>query len=254
MSHSLQHSTKKDFTTRHTTSTNHTSAQHGYHNAEEYSSINEDVFPLDSDEVYSTIITEDIELPVVDCKGKSYKGKNRVADEDEGSDSSEERVLPSPIANLPLEILARVLANLDPASLLLCTAVCRTFAVVAKDDATWRLAFSFAFRIEDIGSRTTPILRRVDATSWKAEYTRRSELVRWVPSYLLCTRHGELTRSVKQPLAQGSFTHCHLRPSSVNDTLNRTVSTSPFLTFSFTVIRSRQPMRSFQWKGSQRIR
>jgi len=178
MSHSLQDSNIKDFDTRQTTSTNYTSAQHAYRDAEQYPSINEELFPLDSDEVYSTISTEDIGPPVVGRKVKSRNGKNRIADEGDDSDSSDASVIPSPIANLPLEILARILANLDPVSLLHCTAVCRTFAVVAKDDATWRLAFSFAFRIEDTGSRTTPILRRVDASSWKAEYTRRSELVR----------------------------------------------------------------------------
>lgn len=179
MSHSLQESNNTDFDIQQiTNSTRLTSAQHDDYDAEDFPPITEQLFSLDTDEVNSAISTEDIGPSTSKRKGKARQERNRnqAADEEYDSDSSEEVRLHSPIANLPLEILSRILAHLDPTTLLHCTAVSRTFAGVAKDDATWRLAFALAFHLE--GTGTTPILRRVDAISWKAEYTRRIELLR----------------------------------------------------------------------------
>lgn len=179
MSHSLQQSNNKDFDNQQTiNSTRLTSAQHDDYDTEDISPINEELFPLDAGDLHSSVNTDAIGPSAGRHKGKSRQGKGKAQspDGEDDSDSSGEGHLHSPIASLPLEILSRILAHLDPTTLLHCTAVCKTFANVARDDATWRLAFSLAFHLE--GTATTPILRRVDALSWKAEYTRRTELLR----------------------------------------------------------------------------
>lgn len=81
----------------------------------------------------------------------------------------------APIAVLPPELLSRIFAHLDARSINQCASVCQAFSSVARDESTWRLAFSLAFGIE---ARNTPILRRIDPSSWKQEYTRRTELLR----------------------------------------------------------------------------
>lgn len=139
------------------------------------------MLPLDN---VDSNIREDIGPRTVGRKGKAKQardGKGRApleGEEDQESDSSNEGNEDAAVKKLPPEILSRILAHLDPVTLLQCTAVCRRFAAIAKDESTWRLAFALAFRIEHTGTPTTPILRRVDPSSWKAEYMRRTELLR----------------------------------------------------------------------------
>jgi hypothetical protein len=159
-----------------------TATQHEYLPASESYTNDEEAISPDAEEGDAT----DIDIVAKEGAGPRKLGRKvrpkharRYDDfEDDASDSSEQGNPHSPIVQLPTEVLSRILAHLDPATLLECSGVCKAFARVVKDEATWRLAFGLAFRIENIGELTTPILRRVDAVSWKAEYTRRTELLR----------------------------------------------------------------------------
>ncbi|PWN87145.1 hypothetical protein FA10DRAFT_289217 [Acaromyces ingoldii] len=126
-----------------------------------------------------------------ELKRKERRAGDQEGDEDDGDDEErdeESGIQSGPLMGLPLETLARIFAHLDPVSLARCAAVCQTFAAVARDDATWRQAFSVHFHIErrasglgggdDTTTTTTPVLRRLDASSWKQEYTKRTELLR----------------------------------------------------------------------------
>ncbi|TAM65330.1 MAG: F-box protein [Microbacteriaceae bacterium] len=48
----------------------------------------------------------------------------------------------SPIASLPLELLAHVFAHLPPYALGTCQLVCRAWHDVVVDEASWRVRFS----------------------------------------------------------------------------------------------------------------
>lgn len=101
-----------------------------------------------------------------------------------------------PMDDLAPETLARVFALLDPKTLGVCAGVCRTWHAILQLDTTWRTAFAVAFgldeREESIAARVlagdtactslrvAPALRRLDASSWKAEYTARVALLRYV--------------------------------------------------------------------------
>lgn len=101
-----------------------------------------------------------------------------------------------PMDDLAPETLARVFAFLDPKTLGVCAGVCRTWNAILQLDTTWRTAFAVAFgldeREESIAARVlagdtacaslrvAPALRRLDASSWKAEYTARVALLRYV--------------------------------------------------------------------------
>lgn len=104
--------------------------------------------------------------------------KARAAAEADNNDEEGDPL--AQIAVLPPELLARIFAHLDARSMVQCAFVCRAFNVVIRDEATWRLAFSLAFGIEAIEAdqQTTPILRRVEANSWKQEYMQRTDLIR----------------------------------------------------------------------------
>ena len=194
-SNTYSHPRSTERATRHTQPASHStsSAQHGHTGSSAtHETASDSLFSIDpfEDEGEGAIAREDIGPRTIGRKDKAkhaardYKGKaaaqNSSSGSDEDSDTSGklqgEAARPS-ISRLPPEILSRILAHLDPLSLLQSTGVSRAFAVVAKDEATWRLAFALAFRVvDDIG--LTPIFRRVDVGSWKAEYTKRIELLR----------------------------------------------------------------------------
>ncbi|PWN34306.1 uncharacterized protein FA14DRAFT_174002 [Meira miltonrushii] len=104
--------------------------------------------------------------------------KARAAAEAENEDGEGDPL--AQIAVLPPELLARIFAHLDARSMVQCAFVCRAFNFVIRDEATWRLAFSLAFGIEAVEAdqATTPILRRVEPSSWKQEYMQRTDLIR----------------------------------------------------------------------------
>ncbi|EPQ30707.1 uncharacterized protein PFL1_01608 [Pseudozyma flocculosa PF-1] len=83
----------------------------------------------------------------------------------------------------------KICSYLDPHSLGVAAAVCRSWASVARDDATWRAAFATHFNLEAVGlhsnsaviatsSQAVPSLRRLTNASWRSEFQRRSELLR----------------------------------------------------------------------------
>ncbi|CAO1634270.1 unnamed protein product [Parajaminaea phylloscopi] len=75
---------------------------------------------------------------------------------------------------LPEELVGRVFQYLDPASLARCAGVCKQWAVIVKDDATWRRAFACTFG----ASERAVCLRRTTKASWKSEFIRRTDLLR----------------------------------------------------------------------------
>ncbi|KAN0065498.1 hypothetical protein ACQY0O_001335 [Thecaphora frezii] len=90
-------------------------------------------------------------------------------------------------ASLAPEILAKVFSFLDPWALCYSAAVCRSWARIARDDATWRAAFATFYNLEaaegDIADHAVtlgaiPSLRRFAAASWRAEFQQRCELLR----------------------------------------------------------------------------
>ncbi|KDN47949.1 hypothetical protein K437DRAFT_273537 [Tilletiaria anomala UBC 951] len=93
------------------------------------------------------------------------------------SDVGIQNYLRSAIGEIPTEILVRVFSYLDVISLAQVALVCSFWAAIVHDDATWRLAFATNFDVQG-GDETLPTLRRTHKLSWKAEYVRRSDLLR----------------------------------------------------------------------------
>ncbi|CBQ69423.1 conserved hypothetical protein [Sporisorium reilianum SRZ2] len=89
-------------------------------------------------------------------------------------------------SQLAPELLTRVFAFLDPVSLSRAAAVCRSWAVIARDDATWRAAFATYFSLEaaqahraaSLEVTATPALRRLTNASWRQEFQQRVDLLR----------------------------------------------------------------------------
>ncbi|SNX86415.1 uncharacterized protein MEPE_05124 [Melanopsichium pennsylvanicum] len=89
-------------------------------------------------------------------------------------------------SELAPEILMRIFAYLDPIALSRAAAVCRSWAMVARDDATWRAAFATYFSLEaaqahraqSIEASATPALRRLTNLSWRQEFQQRVDLLR----------------------------------------------------------------------------
>ncbi|GAC95868.1 hypothetical protein PHSY_003446 [Pseudozyma hubeiensis SY62] len=90
------------------------------------------------------------------------------------------------IARIAPELLMRIFAFLDPISLSRAAAVCRSWAAIARDDATWRAAFSTYFSLEaaqahrtaSLEASATPALRRLTTSSWRHEFQQRVDLLR----------------------------------------------------------------------------
>ncbi|UZJ54184.1 hypothetical protein CBS101457_003504 [Exobasidium rhododendri] len=187
MSISEQQSIHNNIDTQHSTHTRTniaTPAQHEYLPQDD-PYISEDVFSLEA--VEEDTINFDVTKEGASTRATGRKARAKHARrpfqydnyyEEDDSSSSEEGDPHSVIVTLPTEILSRILAYLDPHTLLGCTRVCKAFAGVVKDEATWRLAFGLAFRVENVGVPTTPALRRVDSINWRGEYIRRTELLR----------------------------------------------------------------------------
>lgn len=89
-------------------------------------------------------------------------------------------------SQLAPELLTRVFAFLDPVSLSRAAAVCRAWALIARDDATWRAAFATYFSLEaaqahraaSLEVTATPALRRLTNASWRQEFQQRVDLLR----------------------------------------------------------------------------
>lgn len=95
------------------------------------------------------------------------------ADDDSDAESAQHDSTTS-IDILPTELITRVFTHLDPASLARCARVRKQWALVVKDDATWRRAFASTF---GAGDRAI-CLRRTSQLSWKSEFIRRTDLIR----------------------------------------------------------------------------
>lgn len=92
-------------------------------------------------------------------------------DDDDSDEEDEPADTTCWVSLLPAEALQRVFQWLDPLSLARSALVSRNWSSVARDDATWRLAFTTIYG-------TSISLRRVAKSSWKQEYIRRTDLVR----------------------------------------------------------------------------
>lgn len=90
------------------------------------------------------------------------------------------------VSELAPELLMRIFAFLDPISLCRSAAVCRAWALVARDDSTWRAAFATYFSLEaaqanraaSLEASATPALRRLTDASWRHEFQQRVDLLR----------------------------------------------------------------------------
>ncbi|KAJ1025877.1 hypothetical protein NDA16_002503 [Ustilago loliicola] len=90
------------------------------------------------------------------------------------------------VSQMAPELLMRIFAFLDPVSLSRVAAVCRPWASIARDDATWRAAFATYFSLEaaqahraaSLEASTTPALRRLTNASWRQEFQQRVDLLR----------------------------------------------------------------------------
>ncbi|GAA5903061.1 uncharacterized protein JCM6883_002679 [Sporobolomyces salmoneus] len=95
------------------------------------------------------------------------KGKARGKDRDTGAYGS------SPIQNLPFECLTHVFAHLPPRELGTCQLVCRLWNEVVGDETSWRTAFEMYY-----GVNASSLGRRIEPSSWRAEYIARVALMR----------------------------------------------------------------------------
>ncbi|BGP35038.1 hypothetical protein JCM10296v2_006868 [Rhodotorula toruloides] len=114
----------------------------------------------------TTLINSPSFEPTFSATTPSRKGRKGKGREKEGFGSS-------PIASLPLELLAHVFAHLPPYSLGTCQLVCRAWQDVVVDEASWRTAFETYYGVtpDSLGRRTEP-------SSWRSEYISRVSLLR----------------------------------------------------------------------------
>ncbi|WFD41959.1 hypothetical protein MPSI1_000597 [Malassezia psittaci] len=98
------------------------------------------------------------------------------------------------IEELAPETIAKIFSYLDPRTLRCCACVCQTWRALVHLDTTWRSAFAVAFGLDQRELqishwvrggkpdasflRIAPALRRLDAVSWRAEYTARIAVLR----------------------------------------------------------------------------
>lgn len=104
----------------------------------------------------------------------SNGNRDKNGDSDSDDDSTADEDYPW-VNTLPPETLSRILAHLDPISLARSASVCRLWSKIARDDVTWREAFSNAF---GVGGTASIALRRTNKASWKQEYIQRTDLIR----------------------------------------------------------------------------
>lgn len=101
-------------------------------------------------------------------------------------DASGQSLAAIDIGQMAPELLMRIFAFLDPVSLSRAAAVCRSWALIARDDATWRAAFATYFSLEaaqahraaSLEASATPALRRLTNASWRQEFQQRVDLLR----------------------------------------------------------------------------
>uniref|UniRef100_A0A0K3CT00 BY PROTMAP: gi/472582866/gb/EMS20537.1/ F-box and WD repeat domain containing protein [Rhodosporidium toruloides NP11] gi/647402127/emb/CDR48435.1/ RHTO0S17e03532g1_1 [Rhodosporidium toruloides] n=1 Tax=Rhodotorula toruloides TaxID=5286 RepID=A0A0K3CT00_RHOTO len=119
----------------------------------------------------------------------------------------------SPIASLPLELLAHVFAHLLPYALGTCQLVCRAWHDVVVDEASWRTAFETYY-----GVTPDSLGRRIEPSSWRSEYISRVSLLRhW---------HRARTPTVIHNPSLGALSHVHINLPSVSSPVPGT-STPP---------------------------
>ncbi|SPO23971.1 uncharacterized protein UTRI_03490_B [Ustilago trichophora] len=112
--------------------------------------------------------------------------KHAVPIPDGPSGSSASDFAAMDISELAPELLMRIFAFLDPVSLSRAAAICRSWAIIARDDATWRAAFATYFSLEaaqahraaSLEASATPALRRLTNASWRQEFQQRIDLLR----------------------------------------------------------------------------
>ncbi|GAA6055815.1 hypothetical protein JCM3770_004773 [Rhodotorula araucariae] len=111
----------------------------------------------------------------------------------------------SPIAYLPLEVLAHVFAQLPPHALGACQLVCRLWHDVVGDEGSWRTAFETYYGIE-----ATALGRRLEPNSWRSEYIARVSLLRqW---------HRARTPTVIHNPSLGAIHHMHVNLPAATST------------------------------------
>ncbi|SGY29304.1 BQ5605_C002g01039 [Microbotryum silenes-dioicae] len=95
-----------------------------------------------------------------------------------------------PIQHLPTELLSHVFAHLSPSSLNAAQLVCRRWNEVISDEASWRSAFETYYGLV-APNGSVSLGRRIEPTSWKAEYRSRVLLLhRWSKSRTPALTHN----------------------------------------------------------------
>ncbi|SCV73115.1 BQ2448_7040 [Microbotryum intermedium] len=95
-----------------------------------------------------------------------------------------------PIQHLPTELLSHVFAHLSPSSLNAAQLVCQRWNEVISDEASWRSAFETYYGLV-APNGSVSLGRRIEPTSWKAEYRSRVLLLhRWCKSRTPALTHN----------------------------------------------------------------
>ncbi len=132
-------------------------------------------------------LDDDTESPsIVRVTDPNAVGSNSNGKAGEDVDTSTSVVTATDVASLAPELLMRVFSFLDPVSLSRAAAVCRPWAIIARDDSTWRAAFAIYFSLEAAQAHratsseasATPALRRLTNASWRHEFQQRVDLLR----------------------------------------------------------------------------
>lgn len=132
--------------------------------------------------VEEPLILPPSELPVRPSKrggSRAVRAERSLKASSQDSDSEDDYDYTCHVAKLPPEALTRVFAFLDPVSLAQASLACRAWAVIGRDDATWRSAYAETTRLDRGTSEGMVLLmRRANSASWKQEYIARADLVR----------------------------------------------------------------------------
>ncbi|GAA5881620.1 hypothetical protein JCM16303_005512 [Sporobolomyces ruberrimus] len=139
------------------------------------------------------------------------KGKGKGRERDNHAYGS------SPIQNLPLECLTHIFAHLAPRELGTCQLVCRVWNEVVGDETSWRTAFETYY-----GVTATSLGRRIEPSSWRAEYIARVALMRlW---------HRSRTPTVIHNPSLGALSSIHIQlPSTTSNPLQSSKPSTPSL-------------------------
>ncbi|GAA5930988.1 uncharacterized protein JCM15063_002514 [Sporobolomyces koalae] len=120
----------------------------------------------------------------------------------------------SPIQELPFECLAHIFAHLPPRELGTCQLVCKVWNDVVGDETSWRSAFETYY-----GVTPNSLGRRIESSSWRAEYIARVALMRlW---------HRSRTPTVIHNPSLGALTSIHIQLPVTNSNPLQTPSSRP---------------------------